>query len=141
MWRKIGLLVSTCLKPIVTQKCDMFWVIKNVQFYEIDAVNWMKRVTDPDQINRGRFQEAIGNVLAFAQFFAMMPLVGVTKSSTTGLHFKWRCIRTIYATIIFITAAIYLSILIILTLSREMTFNSIGKSIKQTFQLNCKWKI
>lgn len=107
--------------------------MKNLQFYEIDAVNWMKRVTDPDQINRGRFQEAIGNLLAFAQFFAMMPLVGVTKSSATELHFKWKCVRTIYATITFIVAAIYLSMLYILTLKGEMTFNSFGKTTKQYF--------
>lgn len=101
-------------------------------FYEIylNAVNWVDRVTDRDQTHRGRFQEAIGNVLAFAQFFAMMPLVGVTKSSATELHFKWKSVRAIYAIIIFIFAAIYLSILFILTLSREMTFNSVGKSTK-----------
>lgn len=105
--------------------------MKNLQFFGIDAVNWMKRVTDPDQINRGRFQEAVGSLLAFGQFFAMMPLVGVTKSSATELQFRWKCVRTIYATIIFIAAAIYLSILYILTLSRELTFNSFGKSAKQ----------
>lgn len=101
--------------------------MKNSQFYEIDAVNCMMRATDRDQINRGRFQEAIGNVLAFAQIFAMIPLVGVKKSSATELHFKWRSVRAIYATIIFTFAAIYVSILFILTLKREMTFNSVGK--------------
>lgn len=95
----------------------------------------MKRITDRDQINRGQFQKAIGNVLQIAQIFAMMPLVGVTKSSAIELHFRWRSVRTIYATIIFIFAAIYVSILFILTLSREMTFNSIGKSTKQYISL------
>lgn len=103
--------------------------MKNSLFYEIysDAVNWMNRVTDRDQMHRGRFQEAIGNVLAFAQFFAMLPLVGVTKPSANELHFEWKSVRAIYTAIIFIFAAIYLSILFVLTLSREMTFNSVGK--------------
>lgn len=101
------------------------------QFCWVDTVSCMKRATDRDQMNQGRFQEAIGNVVAFAQIFAMMPLVGVTKSSASELHFKWRSARAIYATITFILAVGYLSIIFILTLSRQMTFNSIGESFKQ----------
>lgn len=87
----------------------------------------MKRSTDRDLVNRGRFQAALGKVLVFAQFFAMMPVIGVTNPSATQLYFNWKSIRAMYTAIIFVLAAAYLTIVFFLTLSKQITFNSIGK--------------
>lgn len=93
----------------------------------------MKRATDQEFTNHGRFQTAIGNVLALAQLLAMMPVIGVTKPSASQLRFEWKSVRAIYTAIIFTLAAAYLFVLFVVTLSNQMTFNSVGECLLMNY--------
>lgn len=45
----------------------------------------------------GNFREAIWPILVIAQFFGVMPVVGVKSRSITDVHFKWKSVRTFYS--------------------------------------------
>lgn len=59
----------------------------------------MKRATKKDFLYTGSFHEAVGSVLALAQLFAVMPVVGIKSDRASELAFKWTSIRTIYGII------------------------------------------
>ncbi|KAJ6635417.1 Gustatory receptor for sugar taste 64f, partial [Pseudolycoriella hygida] len=57
-------------------------------------------------IYNGSFYEAIGSILALAQFFAIMPVRGVRLKSAKDLSFTWRSYRTIYSCVVFVMMAL-----------------------------------
>lgn len=43
------------------------------------------------------FQESVGGLILFGQFFGLMPIVNITSKDETQLKFQWRSFRTIYS--------------------------------------------
>lgn len=69
----------------------------------------MKRINKIKNVEtyNGSFHEAVGSILAIAQFFGVMPVIGVKSDCTSKLQFKWQSRRTMYSIIAFVLLACY----------------------------------
>lgn len=94
-----------------------------------ENVEWLKR-TNAKDTGTGGFHEAVGSVLALAQFFAIMPVVGVRSDGVSRLKFEWKSIRTIYAMILLISLTLYLGLTLYIMRKREMSFDAISTSVR-----------
>lgn len=52
------------------------------------------------------FQESVGRLFAFGQFFGMLPVINITSSDENQLKFQWRSLRTIYSCLFIVLASI-----------------------------------
>ncbi|XP_053955486.1 gustatory receptor for sugar taste 64f-like [Anastrepha ludens] len=73
----------------------------------------------------GSFHQAVGKVLLFAEFFAVMPVKGVTASHPKQLSFSWTNIRTLYCLLFIIMTVIDLGFSINKLLHKPINFNSV----------------
>lgn len=95
----------------------------NVVSFHTDEIQYLKRTTRKDiRSFEGSFQEAIGPTLALAQYFGVMPVVGVKSKSAAHLEFKWKSFRTIYSFIMFSCGAVYTGVTLWITLTSEIKF-------------------
>lgn len=94
--------------------------------YHEDEVKWMQRATR-DDLYSGSFHEAIGSILALAQFFGVMPVVGVKSKSPIDLKFQWKSLRTIYSIVLFILMMIYGGMTLWVAFSGKINFDRISK--------------
>lgn len=86
----------------------------------------MSRATGNEFNCNGSFHEAFSSVLILAQCLAILPVVGIRSGSTHGLRFTWKSFRTIYSLTAFVFAASYTVFSTCITLTKKITFNSIG---------------
>lgn len=86
----------------------------------------MARAGGSDVPFNGSFHEAFSSVLVIAQCLAILPVIGVKSRSAYGLKFTWKSFRTIYSVTAFGFAASYTIFATCLTLTRPVTFNSVG---------------
>lgn len=100
----------------------------NITRYE-GEIQWLKRATRKDLLFDGSFQEAIGSILAMAQCFGMMPVVGVKSSSAAELKFNWRSLRTFYSLMAFLFTLVYAGMTFWITLNNEIHFDRMGESV------------
>ncbi|XP_036337011.1 gustatory receptor for sugar taste 64f-like [Rhagoletis pomonella] len=80
-----------------------------------------KKKFQPD----GSFHQAVGRVLLFAEFFAFMPVKGVTASQPSQLSFSWTNLRTLYCLLFILTTTIDLGLSINKLLYKPINFNSV----------------
>lgn len=73
--------------------------------------------------DKGSFQEAIGSILAFAQCFGIMPVVGVTSSTALNLRFQRGNVRTFYSFIVFILISMYAGFAFWIAITHEIEFD------------------
>lgn len=92
----------------------------------------MTRATGNDLNCNGSFHEAFSSVLVLAQCLAILPVVGIKSGSTHGLRFTWKSFRTIYSLTAFVFAASYTVFATCITLTKKITFNSIGLQKHET---------
>lgn len=52
------------------------------------------------------FHQSIGPVLAYGQFFGMLPVDGVLAKDETQLEFRWKSLKTIYSVIFLLLGTI-----------------------------------
>lgn len=61
-----------------------------------------------------------------AQFFAVMPLLGLRGKSAQSLHFSWCCFPTIYCFVVILLTVIYTLLTLFKTARYEVSADSIG---------------
>lgn len=118
----------------------VYWWVKSTEFcnlvslcyfiiniFRTEEIQYLKRATRKDFSFEGSFQEAIGSILAMAQCFGIMPVVGIKCKSASHLKFKWKSMRTIYSLIAISLALIYASITLWITLNNEIQFVQMSK--------------
>ncbi|XP_055326851.1 gustatory receptor for sugar taste 64f-like [Sitodiplosis mosellana] len=86
-------------------------------------VKWLQRATRKDFLFDGSFQEAIGPLLAMAQCFGIMPVIGIKSKTACKLQFKWNSYRTIYSFVVFILLLIIMGMTVWITASHEIKFS------------------
>lgn len=69
-------------------------------------------------------------MLAFAQLFAIMPVVGVKSDSASKLKFKWISIRTIYGLVMFALMIGYAGLGLHYMYWRKMEFDAISELLE-----------
>lgn len=77
------------------------------------------------------FEVAIGSVLVFAQFFGVMPVIGVKSNCASELHFKWNSRRTIYSIIVFVLLASYTGLTVISSFKYGFRYDEMGINDKR----------
>lgn len=110
-------------------------------FYSFPGkIECLTRATRTEFVYNGSFQEAVGPILAFGQFFSVMPVVGVKTNSASKLKFKWDSCRTIYSVIMFVLLTFYASLTLFITFRRnKIRFEGVGMSMTATtIQLKSK---
>lgn len=98
-------------------------------YYHEDEVKWMQRANHDDLMYNGSFHEAIGSIMALAQYFGVMPVVGVKSKSTNDLKFQWKSLRTIYSLGLVVLMMIYGGMTLCVAFSGKINFDRIGKII------------
>lgn len=86
----------------------------------------MQRAAWKDFLSDGSFQEAIGSVLAMAQFFGVMPVLGVKTKTASKLQFKWLAFRTIYSLVAFFFLALYGGLTAWIAFENGLKFDTVG---------------
>ncbi|KAI8118769.1 Gustatory receptor for sugar taste 64f [Lucilia cuprina] len=81
----------------------------------------LRRGTKKDYTYTGSFQEAIRP----AQIFAIMPLAGVTSSSSYDLKFSWRFIRTWYSVLVILCFGFFMGVTIAYAFRGIFNFDSV----------------
>lgn len=89
--------------------------------------NSLKRVTKKDTSCNESFHETIGSILTFAQFFGVMPVIGVKTNCASELRFKWYSRRTIYSIAVFVLLACYTGLHAAILWKYGITFNAMSK--------------
>lgn len=89
-------------------------------------VECLKRATRKDFLYNGSFHEAIGSVLLLAQFFAVMPVIGVKSDSASKLTFEWKSFRTIYVAIMSVLMVGYTGLSVNFMYKQKMEFDAIS---------------
>lgn len=104
--------------------------VLKIKFSEL--LSTMSRATGNEFNCNGSFHEAFSSVLVLAQCLAILPVVGIRSGSTHGLRFTWKSFRTIYSLTAFVFAASYTVFSTCITLTKKITFNSIGSQKYET---------
>jgi Trehalose receptor len=55
------------------------------------------RLADDEDFENPSFHQSVGPVLAYGQFFAILPVDGVLAKDEDQLRFRWKSIKTIYS--------------------------------------------
>lgn len=96
-------------------------------FSGAEEIQHLKRGTRKEFSFDGSFQEAIGSILALAQCFGVMPVVGIKSKSASCLEFQWKSFRTIYSLIAILLGLTYAGITFWITLSNDIEFVRMSK--------------
>ncbi|KAM7355990.1 gustatory receptor 64e isoform 2-T3 [Cochliomyia hominivorax] len=86
---------------------------------------FLRKGTKKDYTHTGSFQEAIRPVLILAQLFAVMPLAGITSSSSYDLKFSWRFLRTWYSLLVILAFGFFMAITIAFVFRGVFNFDSV----------------
>lgn len=74
----------------------------------------------------GTFYQAIGPVLAMAQFFGVMPVCGVQNAAgASALQYRWLTVRTVYAIVLFVLTAVFTVMTILQKFEQTLSFDNI----------------
>lgn len=96
-------------------------------FFCAEEVQYLKRATRKDFSLDGSFQEAIGSILALAQCFGVMPVVGIKSKSASCLEYQWKNFRTIYSFIAILLGLLYAGITFWITFTNDIEFVRMSK--------------
>lgn len=100
--------------------------MKNLPF--IGKLSWLQHKTWRGFLSDGSFQEAIGSILAMAQFFGVMPVLGVKCKTASKLRFKWLAVRTIYSLVVYFFVTLYGGMTVRFAFQNGLKFDNVGMS-------------
>lgn len=89
----------------------------------------MKKAKRKDVLFDGSFHEAIGSVLALAQCFGIMPVVGIKSKTASHLAFQWKSARSIYSFTAILLGVIYSGIVLWIIINNEIQFIQMSRWI------------
>lgn len=91
----------------------------------LETVEALQRGTAEHFLHAGTFYEAMGPVLAMAQCFGVMPVVGVQRKNASQLEFTWISARTAYAVVMFVLTLMFTVLTIANALGNPLSFDGI----------------
>lgn len=86
----------------------------------------MSGATGNELVINGSFHQAFSSILVLAQCLGVMPIIGIKGNSSFNLRFTWKSFRTIYSVIALLFATSYTIFATCITLTKPVTFNSVG---------------
>ncbi|EDW79897.2 uncharacterized protein Dwil_GK17771 [Drosophila willistoni] len=126
--RKLDLLHESKRKRVFQESCEAYQMQIEDEYEKASPI--MQKIKLPYSTRErflydGTFHEAVGRVLLIAQFFAMMPVYGVTSKRPSNLQFSWRYLRTCWCLIFIASSLVDLGLSLYKVLNDPITFNSI----------------
>lgn len=85
------------------------------------------KISTPLSLASGSFHEAIGTILAMAQFFGVMPVIGVKSKFVSSLRYKQSAWRTILSVICFALLIGYSFVVIIALIMKGFGLDTISE--------------
>lgn len=79
------------------------------------------------------------SVLLLAQFFAVMPMDGITAKTSKRLKFKWLDLRTLHTLIIMLGILVMIILSIHWAMHQQTMFQTVGKHFSGLFDGFCTW--
>lgn len=67
-------------------------------------------------------------VLAMAQCFGIMPVIGIKKENASGLYFNWKSFRILYSLLITCGSMLYLMCQLKFSFQGDLKFDNIGNT-------------
>lgn len=122
-------IVEQIIKGFSMKKKRFFLVAKNVHFFKRAK---KKNMSDTSS------HIALIPVLVLAQFFAVMPLYGITKKSAKNLNFNFFNFRILHTVIIMTGNLIMVILSTIWTTSNQITITELGKCIYTLYSVEFK---
>lgn len=81
------------------------------------------------------FLRFLVSVLLLAQFFAVMPIYGITTKSAKELKFTWINLRVLHSAILLFGVAVMIILSLIWATSNTLTIQILGKRLLQSTKL------
>ncbi|KAH8298632.1 hypothetical protein KR018_003288 [Drosophila ironensis] len=125
LMRKLDLIHESARKKAFQESCEAY---KNQFETELKIRNQtpkLPRSTKEVFLSDGSFHQAVGRVLLIAEFFAMMPVKGVTSKHPSNLSFSWRNIRTCFCVLFIASSVVNFGLSLYKVLNNPISFNSI----------------
>ncbi|KAH8305104.1 hypothetical protein KR059_008940 [Drosophila kikkawai] len=135
--RKLRRLRKKVTRSPLTRKLDLFHesafpesceTYKSQIEKEYEVRNTLPKLNRSNKeafLSDGTFHQAVGRVLLVAEFFAMMPVKGVTAKHPSNLSFSWRNIRTCFSVLFIASSFTNFGLSLYKVLNNPISFNSI----------------
>ncbi|EDX09147.1 GD13804 [Drosophila simulans] len=123
--RKLDLVHESARKKAFQESCETY---RNQIENEYEIRNSLPKLSRSDKeafLSDGSFHQAVGRVLLVAEFFAMMPVKGVTGKHPADLSFSWRNIRTCFSLLFIASSLANFGLSLFKVLNNPISFNSI----------------
>ncbi|BFF98554.1 uncharacterized protein DMAD_06693 [Drosophila madeirensis] len=125
LMRKLDVMHERARQKVFQQSCDEYKDQKESEFECRKRPTKMPGGSRETYLSDGTFHQAVGRVLLVAEFFAMMPVKGVTGKHPGDLSFSWRNVRTCFC-LVFITSSVAnFGLSLFKVLNNPISFNSI----------------
>ncbi|XP_053691099.1 gustatory receptor for sugar taste 64f-like [Sabethes cyaneus] len=98
-------------------------------------LSFPKRATRDNWINDGTFHDAVAGLLVVAQFFAVMPVCGITVKNPKALNFTWTSKRIIYTYLVCFGTAFFVGNAIVRFFMRSFNFTRMTVVFFYTYNL------
>ncbi|XP_032290821.1 gustatory receptor for sugar taste 64f isoform X2 [Drosophila virilis] len=125
LFRKLDILCESARKRTFQQTPDADYVKRLQTEYGEKGGKELSYKRREQFMYNGSFHEAVGSILLTAQWFAMMPVRGVTAKHPSSLSFSWRNVRTCCCLLFIMSMLINLSLTIYKVLNGSITFNNV----------------
>ncbi|KAH8297548.1 hypothetical protein KR054_002775 [Drosophila jambulina] len=123
--RKLDLIHESARKKAFQESCETY---KSQIEKEYEVRNTQPKLSRSNKeafLSDGTFHQAVGRVLLVAEFFAMMPVKGVTAKHPSSLSFSWRNIRTCFCVLFIASSFTNFGLSLYKVLNNPISFNSI----------------
>ncbi|KAH8319455.1 hypothetical protein KR067_009915 [Drosophila pandora] len=125
LMRKLDLIHESARKKAFQDSCDAYKTQIEMEYVVRNQPTKPSRSNKEVFLSDGSFHQAVGRVLLIAEFFAMMPVKGVTGKHPSKLSFSWRNIRACFCVAFIASSLVNFSLSLFKVLNNPISFNSI----------------
>ncbi|KAH8386167.1 hypothetical protein KR200_002103 [Drosophila serrata] len=123
--RKLDLIHESARKKAFQESCETYKSQVEKEYEIRNTLPKLSRSNKEAFLSDGTFHQAVGRVLLVAEFFAMMPVKGVTSKHPSNLSFSWRNIRTCFCVLFIASSFTNFGLSLYKVLNNPISFNSI----------------
>ncbi|XP_033242684.1 gustatory receptor for sugar taste 64f isoform X1 [Drosophila miranda] len=123
--RKLDVMHESARKKVIEENCDAYKNQKQSEYECRKRPTKFPGGTRETFLSEGSFHQAVGRVLLVAEFFAMMPVKGVTAKHPGDLSFSWRNVRTCFCLVFIASSLANFGLSLFKVLNNPISFNSV----------------
>ncbi|XP_022221834.2 gustatory receptor for sugar taste 64f [Drosophila obscura] len=123
--RKLDVMHENARNKVFQQSCDAYKDHKKSEYECRKRTTKMAGGSRETFLSDGSFHQSVGRVLLVAEFFAMMPVKGVTGKHPGDLSFSWRNVRTGFSLVFIASSLANFGLSLFKVLNNPISFNSV----------------